>query len=146
MRARREVAPPESFVLAPPLRHAMIEHAQRERPLECCGLIVGRGREITRVVPMRNVDASPTRFTIDAREHIALRRRLREKSPGEEIVGVYHSHPAGPPCPSPLDIAEAFYPDWLYVVVGAESGRWRVRGFAISDGIVRPLRLCTPDA
>jgi proteasome lid subunit RPN8/RPN11 len=126
------------------MRREMVEHAHRDRPLECCGLLVGRGREVTRVVPMRNIDASPTRFTIEPHEHISLMRELRQLRQGEQIVGVYHSHPEGPPRPSSTDIAEAHYPDWLYVVLGAACGRWRVRGFAISRGIVTPLRLCTP--
>jgi len=134
----------EPFVLPPEVRRAIVDHARRDHPLECCGLLVGRGRVVTEAVPMRNVEASATRFRIDDREHIALRRRLRQMSPPLDVVGVYHSHPDGPPRPSPSDIAEAYYPDWVYIVAGGPADRPRVRGFTIESGQVRPLRLCTP--
>jgi proteasome lid subunit RPN8/RPN11 len=130
-----------AFVLPPAVRKAMADHARRDRPLECCGLLVGRGRSVTGAVPMRNVEASATRFRLDDREHIALRRALRLVSPPLHVMGVYHSHPEGPARPSITDLAEAFYPEWLYIVVGMAGHRVRVRGFVIEAGGMRPIRL-----
>ena len=135
-------APLAPFVLPAAVRQAIVDHAAREHPLECCGLLVGRDRVVTAAVPMRNVAASATRFRIDDREHIALRRALRLVAPPLQVIGVYHSHPGGIPRPSPRDIAEAFYPDWLHVIVGGGDARPRVRGFMIDAGRPRPLRLC----
>jgi proteasome lid subunit RPN8/RPN11 len=120
----------------------MADHARRDRPLECCGLLIGRGRSVTGAVAMRNVEASPTRFRVDDREHIALRRALRLLSPPLDVIGVYHSHPSGPARPSPTDLAEASYPEWLYVIVGMAGDRVRVRGFVLETGRMRPVRLC----
>jgi proteasome lid subunit RPN8/RPN11 len=130
-----------AFVLPPAVRQAMADHALRDRPLECCGLLIGRGRSVTGAVPMRNVEASPTRFRVDDREHITLRRALRLLSPPLHVIGLYHSHPSGPARPSPTDVAEAWYPEWLYVVVGTAGGRTRVRGFVLDAGRMRPVRL-----
>lgn len=112
------------------VRRAIVTHARREAPLECCGLLVGRGRSVIAAVPMLNAAASRTRFRLDDREHIEWRRTLRRFEPPLEILGVYHSHPRGPAVPSPTDEAEAYYPDWLYVIVGlrgkrAQIGVWR---------------------
>lgn len=112
------------------VRRAIVAHARRDAPLECCGLLVGRGRSVIAAMPMRNTAASPTRFRLDDREHIELRRTLRRFEPPLEILGVYHSHPRGPAVPSSTDVAEAHYPEWLYVIVGlrgvrAEVGVWR---------------------
>lgn len=130
------------FVLPREVRAAVIDHARREWPHECCGLLVGIGRGVVAAVAMRNVADTPaTRFRLDDREHIALRRRLRDEGDGRRIVGVYHSHPAGPARPSARDVAEAAYPEWLYVIVGIDGARARVRGFALEPPVVRPVRL-----
>jgi proteasome lid subunit RPN8/RPN11 len=112
---------------------AMVEHARREAPNECCGLLAGTAEQIDRSVPTPNLAASPTRFEVDPREHIALNRRLRGS--GTAVIGVYHSHPRTTAHPSPSDIAEAFYPDFVYVVISlADPTRPDVRAYRIRDG------------
>jgi proteasome lid subunit RPN8/RPN11 len=123
------------------VRRAMIAHARRENPNECCGFLLGRPREILYAVPMRNVAASRTRYRIDDRAHIALRRALRPIAPALEIVGVYHSHPAGDPVASPTDVAEAMYPEWVHVIIGLRGGRARVQAFRIANGRARALEV-----
>ena len=114
-------------------RVAMLAHARKEAPRECCGLLAGRGRRITLAIPLRNVDRRPrVRFRLDPAEHIAVRRALRALSPALEIVGVYHSHPKGPAVPSAADIAESNYPDWFFAVL--DGRRNAVRVFQIRNG------------
>src|SRR3990172_542050 len=111
------------MVLPPAVRRAIVRHAREACPLECCGLLVGRGRDVMFAVRMRNVDASPGRYRLDDRAHIELRKTLRAFAPARSIVGVYHSHPDGTATPSRADCAEAHYPDWLHVIVGLGVGR-----------------------
>ncbi len=129
------------FVMPDDVRRTITDHAERDRPLECCGLLVGRDRTVIAAVPMRNVAASPTRFRVDDREHIGLRRALRLISPRAHVIGVYHSHPTGAARPSPTDVAEAHYPDWLYVIAGFVGSRVRVRGFVPGAGRMWAVRL-----
>jgi [CysO sulfur-carrier protein]-S-L-cysteine hydrolase len=119
------------------VRGAMLDHAADSRPLECCGLLLGRGRHVRFAVPLRNTASSRVRFRLDDRAHLELRRLLRGFRPVLEIVGVYHSHPAGRAWPSDSDIAEAHYPDWAFVVVGL-AGRPRVAAFRIQKGRAHP--------
>jgi proteasome lid subunit RPN8/RPN11 len=95
-------------------------------------LLVGAGDRIRLAVPMRNLARGRTRYEVDPAGHIALRRVLRAIEPGLEIVGAYHSHPRGPAVPSETDVAEALYPDWIYVIVGLGGRRPEVRAFEIS--------------
>jgi proteasome lid subunit RPN8/RPN11 len=113
---------------------AMIAHARREAPNECCGLLVGGPGRIDRSVPANNIAPTPaTRYEIDPREHIALNREVRGS--GQEVIGVYHSHPRGPARPSASDLAEAFYPDFLYIIVSLEDAvQADIRAFSIKDG------------
>ena len=114
-------------------RDAMLAHARKDAPRECCGLLAGRGRRIDLAIPLRNVDRRPrVRFRIDPAEHIGVRRALRALSPALDIVGVYHSHPKGPGVPSAADIEASNYPDWFFVVI--DSRREAVRVFQIRNG------------
>jgi proteasome lid subunit RPN8/RPN11 len=119
----------------------MLEHARRERPRECCGLLVGAGVRVTVAVPMRNLARGRTRYMVDPAGHIALQRVLRVIEPAASIVGVYHSHPRGPARPSEADVAEALYPDWIHVIIRLGGRRPETRGFTISRGRVQPLTL-----
>jgi proteasome lid subunit RPN8/RPN11 len=120
----------------------MIAHARRARPRECCGLLVGRGARVAEAAPMRNVARGRTRYRVSPAGHFALRRALRERKPARAILGVYHSHPRGRARPSETDLAEAHYPDWIYVIVGLGGARAEVRAFAIAGGRARavPIR------
>jgi len=127
-------------VMARAIRRAMLHDARAARPRECCGLLVGTGRRVMFAVPMRNVAPGTTRYRLDAAEHIAVRRMMRRLVPAVELVGVYHSHPVGPARPSPTDVAEAFYPGWIHLIVGLRP-KPDVRAFRIRGGRVRPLRI-----
>lgn len=121
------------------LGDTLVAEAIAAAPHEACGLLVGRDGEVHRVVPARNVDASPARYTIDPADHFAALRAARRD--GLAVIGAYHSHPAGPPVPSPTDMAEAS-PDFLYVIVGLAPApavaAWRlVDGNFIGLSLVR---------
>jgi proteasome lid subunit RPN8/RPN11 len=123
------------------VRRAIVAHARRERPNECCGLLLGRGTAVQFAVPMENVLASPTRYRISDAAHIECRRFLRAFAPALSVVGVYHSHPAGAADPSPRDLAEAMYPEWLYAIVGLAKNPPSFQVFRISRGRARKLSL-----
>ena len=123
------------------VRDAITTQARRERPHECCGFLLGNGARVAHAVPMRNVAASATRYRIDDVAHIELRRVLRLFAPALSIVGVYHSHPAGDAIASATDLAEAWYPEWAYVIVGLGRRRPSLRAFRIRTGRVRRLAI-----
>lgn len=117
------------------VKRAIVLHATREAPKECCGLLLGEPRHVMFAVPMANVDPRPrTRFHVDDREHLELRRVVRRLTPPLEIIGVYHSHPESVARVSSADIDEALYPDWLYAVVGLRGARPSVAVFRIAQG------------
>ncbi len=130
-----------SISLARPIRQSLIAHARRERPLECCGLLVGRGRTVLCAVAMTNVERSAVRYRLDDRAHIDLRRVLRTTMPALSIVGVYHSHPSSRPYPSPSDVAGAHYPEWIHVIIGFRGESARIRAFTLRTGRIHPVRI-----
>jgi proteasome lid subunit RPN8/RPN11 len=88
-----------------------------------------------------NVHLTPTtRYVIDPREQLTAFRSM--DAAGEELVGIYHSHPLSQAYPSPTDRAEAHYPDALYVLVSLRTGKPEVRAFRIdADDFVREVTL-----
>lgn len=121
------------------VRRAIVAHARRDAPRECCGLLLGHGPRVRFALPMANIEEGTSRYRIADRAHVELRRLLRRVVPALGIVGVYHSHPAGDPDPSPTDIAESMYPEWVYLIIGLKHGRARVRAFRIRGGRARVL-------
>ena len=84
----------------------MTAAARRAAPDEACGLLLGRGQRIDSFVETANVAPDPRhQFEIDPLRLIAACRAEREAGP--ELIGYYHSHPAGPPRPSATDEAQA---------------------------------------
>ena len=75
--------------------------------------------------PGTNIDRSPTRYTMDPAEVLAAFKSMREK--GTVLGAIVHSHPGSPPTPSPTDLAEAYYPEALLVIVSFASGEPVVR-------------------
>ena len=115
----------------------LVTHARNAAPNECCGLLVGTDEAILEAVRTKNIEEGPSRYRIDPVEHIALMKRLRGAD--RTIVGVYHSHPRSPAVPSPSDLTEAFYPDFVYVIVSLaseappECRAWRIRNGAAKE-------------
>jgi proteasome lid subunit RPN8/RPN11 len=100
------------------------EAAEMAYPFECCGLLVGRGRrviEVTRLVPAPNllVGEALDRFELDPRIRFETERSVRGSS--ERIVGHWHSHPNGSALPSATDLAQAWEPDLVWLIVGVGS-------------------------
>lgn len=105
----------------PPLRlprtlyAAMCEHARGHPGVEVCGLIGGRDFAARGYYPVTNVAGDPRReFLLEPRAQIDVMRTLRER--GEDLLGIFHSHPDSPPEPSATDLARAAYPDTIYVI------------------------------
>ena len=127
--------------LPPTVRDAVLDHARRALPNECCGLLIG-GRagtdtRITRAWPARNLRRSPTRYLIDPADHFAAIRAGR--AAGQSVVGAYHSHPASPASPSATDIREADDTALVYVI--ASPARAEVRAYRLDAGRLRRVEL-----
>ncbi len=104
---------------------AIEAHAKETFPEECCGFILGSGKEALRVTSVRrgrNVAASDRerRYVVDPMQQLALEKELSET--GEGLLGFYHSHPDHPAEPSEFDRSHAVPWYALYVIQGIEGG------------------------
>ena len=109
-------------------------HAREGRPQEVCGLLAGRSstdvHTVVSAFRVRNAsDRSIVEYVLDPEEHLRATIRVEDEL-GLEVVGFYHSHPAGPPRLSATDAARATWPGASYLLihlaptVGHMSARW----------------------
>ncbi len=127
-------------------RQAMVGHAGRHWPEEACGLLAGPPGTVERVYPVANVAAErATEYYMDPAEQVRV--MLEIEAAGWEVCGIFHSHPAGPAWPSATDLARAYYPDAVYVILAparaglARPSEWRLAGFWLADGQAREVAL-----
>jgi proteasome lid subunit RPN8/RPN11 len=123
----------------------MCAHMESCRPLEGCGLLAGKDDVVASVMLMANQARSQTRFRMDPIEQIRAFRWLEVN--GLDLVGIYHSHPAGPETtvardngPSATDIAEATYPA-VNVIWTRPHGTWQAHGYWIENGQASEVEL-----
>lgn len=132
------------LALASEVREAMVDHARAGAPEEVVGVLAGeRGERSTATTVERATnaaDAPRTTYEIAPAELLELVDGIEER--GLDVVGFYHSHPAGPPVPSETDRRQAAWVDHSYVIVslGGETpavGAWRWTGEAFDREEVR---------
>jgi len=115
---------------------AIIAHAQRDFPLEACGILGGANGAVTEQYPMANIDQSNEHFTLEPKEQFAVIKDLRGK--GIEMLAIYHSHPETPARPSEEDIRLALTPNVSYVIVSLAGVTPDVKSYRIESGAVTP--------
>src|SRR3954452_1886157 len=117
----------------------MVEHARREAPNECVGVLGARAGEAQLLVEAENARHSPLAYEIAPQELLRVNARLDEEL--LEVVAIYHSHTLPEPVPSQTDINLAFYPEAVYIIVGLAGEEPDVRAFRIVDGEVSRTEL-----
>jgi len=119
----------------------MIIHAIREDPLECCGILAGKGKTVRRMYEMRNTDGSRTTYFMSPEEQLKVFREMEEE--GLDMVAIYHSHPHTIPFPSERDVRLAFYPDVAYIIISLKDEATSVKGFRIRKEaiLLEPIRV-----
>lgn len=131
----------EHIILPRQLVNQILHHAQTSPDTEVCGLITAKHGKPQRCIAVPNVSAHPERlFAMDPAGQIEAQRRMREQ--GEELFGIYHSHPHSPATPSATDLEQAGYPEALYIIVSLNTrGVLEMRGFRLRAGDAQPVYL-----
>jgi [CysO sulfur-carrier protein]-S-L-cysteine hydrolase len=118
----------------------MLRYVAEHVPLEACGLLAGKNGRVRKILPVQNQARSPVRFVMDPYEQLQAFKWIDSQE--LELVGIFHSHPAGPETVSATDIREAAY-DVVHLVCFRveDGGDWKVRGFWIQEGLAEEVDL-----
>ena len=121
------------------LINQILEQAQNSPAAEICGLIASRNGKPQQCYPIHNVATQPGRhFLLNPKQQIDAMRKMREQ--GDDLYAIYHSHPDAPAIPSAKDLAQATYPDTLYLIVSLSTkGTLQMRGFRFENSALTPV-------
>lgn len=112
----------------------IIEHAKAVPSHEACGLLSGKDGRIERVYKMKNDSVSPEHcYFMEPKEQLKIMKEIRRQ--GQEMLGIYHSHPNSAAYPSDKDVELAFYPEAVYVIVSlANNNQPEIKAYKIESG------------
>src|SRR5919204_941358 len=72
----------------------LISIAKDALPNESCAILLGKNDTVIKILPMRNVDESPVRFTVDPAEVLYAYSLAESKL--LQVVAIFHSHLTSP--------------------------------------------------
>jgi len=97
----------------------MVDHAKREWPLECCGILGGNDKTVQKSFEFQNTEKSPVLYSMSPREQMKVFEEMEKES--MKMVAIYHSHPHTIPFPSETDVKLTFYPDVSSIIISLKE-------------------------
>ena len=97
----------------------MVDHAKREWPLECCGILSGKEKTVQKAFELKNAEESPVLYSMSPQEQMKVFEEMEKES--MEMIAIYHSHPKTIPFPSETDVKLTFYPDVPSIIISLQE-------------------------
>jgi len=86
-------------------KQLLSNYAENEKPNESCAILFGTRKtgiiKVEKVFLTKNIEQSPTSFTISAEQRLEADKMERDMN--LEIIGIFHSHPDSKTYPSSTD-------------------------------------------
>ena len=106
---------------------AMVSHARRTYPNECCGAMLGAidgdSKAVRVAIPLENAyeGAQAARYELRPEDLLAADKAARERQ--MDLIGIYHSHPDCDAYFSTTDLKNSC-PWYSFVVLSVKSGEF----------------------
>ena len=97
----------------------MLDHAKKESPLECCGILSGKEKTVEKAFQLKNTEESPVQYSMAPQDQLRIFEEMEKES--MEMIAIYHSHPHTIPFPSETDVKLAFYPEISSVIISLKE-------------------------
>jgi len=130
---------PEKLMITAEMIEIMRAHVLRCFPEEACGILGGSGDHIKYVLPITNELHSPVKFRMAPEEQFKAFVFLEQNS--LQMLGYYHSHPAGPAYPSETDLLQFSYPGVVLVLLFPENSTLQIKGFIIKENAINEVNI-----
>ncbi len=114
----------------------IIEHARKEAPLECCGILAGKNGTIEKAYEVPNAEKSPVRYSMSPQDQLKVFEEMERES--LDMIAVYHSHTHTIPFPSETDVRLAFYPEVASIIISLKEDVPVVKAFRIREDAIYP--------
>jgi [CysO sulfur-carrier protein]-S-L-cysteine hydrolase len=129
-----------SIQLPTTMRDQIVNHARREAPRECCGVIVGPAGEFRMLHELKNTYEGVDFYEPEPNQLFQVYREADAR--GWEFSALYHSHPVSVAYPSQRDVEHAGWPDSVYIICSLENPETpSLRAFNIVDGEIAELKI-----
>jgi len=125
------------LIIPDKLFEEMLGHCRKGYPNESCGILAGKGKQISKVYKMTNSKNSPDLYVMDAKEQFAVMKDIREQN--LSMIAIFHSHPDSTAYPSQTDVRLAFYDDAIYVILSLTEKEPVVKAFLIAEGAIEEV-------
>src|SRR5690606_21748428 len=86
---------------------------------------------VEQIVPIENV-AADRAMRYEMHPAQLVKAYASAVASGRDLLAIYHSHVSSPPIPSETDVAEAQYPDAVYLIVRPVGGEARFAAWSIT--------------
>lgn len=106
---------------------AMVAHAQKTYPDECCGAMLGTldgdSKMVSEAIALENAfrGAQAARYELRPEDLLAADKAARER--GMDLIGIYHSHPDCEAYFSKTDLQNSC-PWYSFVVLSIQKGKF----------------------
>ena len=130
---------PDRLLIPETLWKKMESDVASRAPQEACGIVAGLHESTSEIFPVTNLLNSSVEFRMDPQEQIEVFERIETQHLA--LLGIYHSHPGGPPGPSAVDLAQAYYPGAVQLIWFSSTEGWRCQGFAYLASGLRDVRI-----
>ena len=105
----------------------MVRHAEKTYPKECCGAMLGRiengTKLVTEAVPLENAYAGEQADRYQLRPADLLEADREARARGLDLIGIFHSHPDCDAYFSKTDL-ENSCPWYSFVVLSIQNGKF----------------------
>ncbi len=128
------------FRLPQTLRNHMLDHVLETPEIEACGLLSAKGSETVSLYRIPNIATDPsTTFYMEPQAQIAALKTMRQH--GEQLCGIYHSHPNSEALPSDRDLRQAAYPGTAYLIISLMKAEPEIGSFMFDGEAFHDLKL-----
>ena len=117
----------------------MVAHCRAGYPNEACGILAGKGNEVSKIYRMTNAESSPVSYLMDSKEQFRVMKDIR--GCGLSMVAIFHSHPSSEAYPSATDVRLASYDDCAYIVLSLAGKEPVARAFSIRDRAITEIEV-----
>jgi len=115
----------------------MIAHCKEAVPNEACGILAGKGGEVSKIYKMTNIEKSSVSYFMDSKEQFKVMKDIRANN--LSMLAIFHSHPSSQAYPSEKDKSLAFYEDCVYIIVSLAEKEPVAKGFSIREGSIKEI-------
>jgi proteasome lid subunit RPN8/RPN11 len=124
----------------------LLAHAENSLPLEAVALLFGTEKTgqvfVNTVELLENYASSKTKFAVDPVKQYNLLVRAEER--GEELVCIFHSHPA-PPVPSESDLRNMRLNSVVWIIASKTTGKWKHGAYMLDGEQLSEIRIVMTD-